>query len=91
MKVQNANTLKMNKYEHYVTDITARDVPVHSFEIGSRGDISLLNRANLMKLYKFYKPNVSFKTLHVRKSINPCTFLEANLRGKNDTKEKNWA
>ena len=63
MKVQSANTQKMNKYEHFVTDITARDVPVHSFEIGSRGDISLLNRSNLMKLYKFYKPNVSFKAL----------------------------
>jgi len=35
--VQNDNTQKMNKYEHFITDITTRDVPVHPFEIDSRG------------------------------------------------------
>ena len=38
--IKNANTQKMNKYEHFITDITTRDVSVHPFEIGSRGYIS---------------------------------------------------
>jgi len=33
---KNANALKINKYEHFITDITTRDVSVHPFEIGSR-------------------------------------------------------
>ena len=40
INIQNANTQKMNKYEHFITDITARDVSVHHFEIGLRGYIS---------------------------------------------------
>ena len=32
--IKNANTQKMNKYEHFITDITTRDVSV-PFEIGS--------------------------------------------------------
>ena len=53
----------MNKYEHFLTDITTRDVSVHPFEIGSRGYISPSNKANLKKLYKFCKPSVSFKAM----------------------------
>ena len=34
--IKNANTQKMNKYEHFITDVTTRDVSVHPFEIGSR-------------------------------------------------------
>ena len=37
---KNADTQKMNKYEHFITDITGRGVSVHPFEIGSRGYIS---------------------------------------------------
>ena len=55
INIQNANTQKMNKYEHFITDITARDVSVHPFEIGSRGYISPSNKANLKKLHKFCK------------------------------------
>ena len=57
--IKNANTQKMNKYEHFITDITTRDVSVHPFEIGSRGYISPSNKANL----KFCKPSVNFKDL----------------------------
>ena len=32
--IKNANAQKMNKYEHFITDITTRDVSVHPFEIG---------------------------------------------------------
>ena len=28
LNLQNANTQKMNKYEHFITDITTRDVSV---------------------------------------------------------------
>ena len=39
--IQNANTQKMNKSEHFITDITTRDVSVHPFDIGTREYISL--------------------------------------------------
>ena len=29
--IKNVNAQKMNKYEHFITDITTRDVPVHPF------------------------------------------------------------
>ena len=54
----------MNKYEHFITDITTRDVSAHPFEIGSRGYISPSNKANLKKLHKFCKPSVSFEAMH---------------------------
>ena len=37
--IKNANAQKMNKYEHFITDITTRDVSVYPFEICSRGYI----------------------------------------------------
>ena len=46
----------MSKYEHFITDITTRDVTVHPFEVGSQS-----NKAILKKLHKFCKPSVSFK------------------------------
>ena len=58
--IKNANAQKMNKYEHFITDIT-RDVSVHPFEIGSRGYISPSNKAILKKLHKLCNPSVSFK------------------------------
>ena len=61
--VKNANTQKMYKYKHFITDITTRDVSVHPFEISSRGYISPSNKANLKKLHKFCKPSVSFKAM----------------------------
>ena len=42
--IKNANAQKMNKYEHFITDITTRDVSVHPFEIGSNGLKTLLFR-----------------------------------------------
>ena len=51
--IKNANTQKMNKYKHFMTDITTRDVSVHPLEIGLRGYIS--NKANRKKLHKFCK------------------------------------
>jgi len=61
--IENANTWKMNKYEHFITGITTRDVSVHPFEIDSRGYISPSNKAYLNKLHKFCKPSVSFKAM----------------------------
>ena len=70
--IKNANARKMNKYEHFITDITTRDVSVHPFEIGSRGYISPSNNENLKELHKFCKPSVKFLQSYVRKSIKPC-------------------
>jgi len=58
--IKNANTQKMNKYKHLITDITTRDVSAHPFEIGSRGYISPSNKAILKKLCK---PKVSVKAM----------------------------
>ena len=55
---------KMNKYQHFITDITTKGCVCSSFEIGSRGYISPSNKANLKKLHKFCK----FQTI-VPKSI----------------------
>ena len=52
-----------NKYEHFITDITPRDVSVDPFEIASKGYISPSNKANLKKLHEFCKPSVSFKAM----------------------------
>ena len=54
---------KMNKYQHFITDITTKGCVCSSFEIGSRGYISPSNKANLKKLHKFCKPSVSFKAM----------------------------
>jgi len=45
--IKNANAQKRNNYEHFITDITTRDVSVHPFEIDSRGYISPSNKGNL--------------------------------------------
>ena len=37
--IKNANAQKMNRFEHFITDITNRNVSVHPFEFSSR-DIS---------------------------------------------------
>ena len=52
--IKNANTQKMNKYEHFITDITTRNVSVHPFEIGSRGYLNII--------YQSIKPCKKFKT-----------------------------
>ena len=62
--IKNANTQKMNKYKHLITDITTRDVFVDPFENGSRGYISPSNIANQKKLHKFCKPSVIFKAMY---------------------------
>ena len=78
--IKNANTQKMNKYKHFITDITTRDVSVHPFEISSRGYISPSNKVNLKKLHKYCKPSVSFKAMCENlSSFTSCchtTFLE---------------
>ena len=61
--IKNANAQKMNKYEHFITDIRTGDLSVHPFEIGSRGYISPSNKANLKKMPKYCKPSVSFKRI----------------------------
>ena len=45
------------------TDITTMDVSFYPLAIGSKGYISLSNKANLKKLHKFCKPSVSFKAM----------------------------
>ena len=51
------------KDEHFITDITNMDVSFYPLAIGSKGYISLSNKANLKKLPKFCKPSVSFKAM----------------------------
>ena len=50
-----------NKYEHFITDITPRDVSVDPFEIASKGYISPSNKANLKKMLSSANPVLSFK------------------------------
>jgi len=65
--IKNANAQKMNKYEHFITDITTRDVSVQMclFILLKSGqeDISHHQISGLKKLHKFCKPSVSFKAM----------------------------
>ena len=62
--IQNANTQNMNKYEHFITDITTRDMSVHPFEIGSR----VLVSKQCAKIYQALQ------------FCHPTTFLESEKR-----------
>ena len=74
---KNANSQKMNKYEHFITDITTRDVSVHPFEIGSRGYISPSNKAILKKLHEFCKPSASSSFKAMCKNLSSRAVLSS--------------
>ena len=59
--IHSRHTYKVNKYAHYLTDITALTPYLEAFEIGSRGTITPDNKTRLYKLYNFTVKNITFK------------------------------
>ena len=56
--IDKRHTEKMNKYAHFVTDMSGYKCDVTAFEIGSRGYISTRNHSALYALHKYVKPGV---------------------------------
>ena len=53
---------KLNKYNHFLTEITDVEPTLICYEIGSRGYISKSNIDRLKLIHKFCKPGIKFKT-----------------------------
>ena len=61
-RIDISNKLKLEKYEHFLTDITSLKPSVIPFEIGSNtGFISSRNRTNLKKIHTYCKKNIKLK------------------------------
>ena len=61
-RISTAHKLKMEKYQHFVKDITSYQTCVVPFEVGSHtGQISRENSKNLHLLHKFCEKNVKLK------------------------------
>ena len=57
-----SNKLKMEKYQHFSSDITSHTVTVIPFEIGSHtGHINRENKSSLHTLHKYCRKDVKFK------------------------------
>ena len=62
MRIETANKLKMNKYQHFSSDIKTHTASVIPFEIGSHtGVISRENKSRLHTLHKFCKKDIKLK------------------------------
>ena len=62
LRISTAHRLKLEKYQHFVTNINTHKVTVQPFEIGSNtGYISRDNKERLTRLHKFCKKEIKFK------------------------------
>ena len=61
-RISIAHNLKLEKYQHFSSDITRYKVSVNPFEVGSHtGYISRDNKQVLARLHKFCKGDIKFK------------------------------
>ena len=61
-RIETAHVLKMEKYQHILTDIVSFQPSVVPFEIGSvSGYISRRNNTHLIEIHKFCKANIKMK------------------------------
>ena len=73
-RIATAHKLKLQKYEHFESDIQTYRVSVYPFEIGSHtGYISSDNKDNLAKLHKFCKRDIKLKQF--KKNISAIAVL----------------
>ena len=87
-RIEIANSLKKEKYEHFSTDIKTHKVSVLPFEVGSRtGHITRRNHNTLHTLHKWCKKDIKFKNF--RKNISAITVLSSYYLF-NCRNEKNW-
>ena len=61
-RIETANTLKMNSYTHFTSDIRSHTVSVIPFELGSNtGHISKENKKRLRSLHNFCRKDIKLK------------------------------
>ena len=61
-RISTAHNLKLEKYQHFSTDITRYKVTVTPFEIGSNtGYISRANKESISKIHKYCKREIKLK------------------------------
>ena len=60
--ISGRHTYKMNKYAHFLSDISVLTPSLEAFEIGARGTITPDNRKRLSSLHKYINKSISFKT-----------------------------
>ena len=88
LRLDIANSIKMEKYQHFTSDITQFTASVIPFEVGAQtGHISTRNKENINKLHKFCKKNI--KSSLFRNNISAITSLSSYyiFNCRND---KNW-
>ena len=62
-RIQIANTLKKDKYQHFTRDIQASEVSVTPFEVGSHtGLVTRENRKSLQNIHKYCIKNIKLST-----------------------------
>ena len=75
-RIRIANTLKMDKYQHFKRYIKANEVTVTPFEIGSHtGMVTRENRKSLQKIHKYCTKNIKLTT--VIKNISSISVLRS--------------
>ena len=63
-RISTAHNLKLEKYQHFSTDITRYKVTVTPFEIGSNtGYISRANKESISKIHKYCKREIKLNNL----------------------------
>ena len=73
-RISTAHNIKLEKYQHFSTDINTYKVSVTPFEIGSStGYITRENKESLRKLHKFCKRDIKFKSF--RNNVSVITVL----------------
>ena len=73
-RIETAHNLKMEKYQHFLNDVSAYKVSVQPFEVGSHtGYISRDNKKRLANLHKFCKKDIKFKEF--RNGISTISIL----------------
>ena len=74
IRIITAHKLKLEKYQHFQTDINTLKVSVHPFEIGSHtGYISRENKETLSSIHKFCKKDIKLKEF--KNNISAITIL----------------
>ena len=77
-RIEIANRLKMNKYQHFEKDIRSHTASVTPFEIGSNtGFVTRENKRRLQSIHKFCKKQIKFKKF--MENISAITVLSSYM------------
>ena len=92
-RIEAANKLKYEKYEHFLTDIQQYKPTVTPFEIGSHtGFISNTNKKNLREIYEFCKPNIKLKNFvnNISAIVILSSYYLFNCRNQEEWEESDF-